>query len=119
MSRLSWLVAGSDLYTGQVLYLDYTAEHTSEQVSQWVTNIHQVQVLDKAQAQEAMQQAKEDHKNNLVVDPYLIQLSPLDNNNADSIPSTLIINDHNANTFYPSKKREQMRIQGPSIFISQ
>ena len=90
-SQSVWLVTGSHLYTGQVMYLNYL----DQEQSHWVYNIQEAQALTKEQLTHALDHAKIDHQHNRVIDPYQIQLDP--------------------SSHLPVKKREQMRIKGPSI----
>ena len=99
MSNQTWVVAGSDLYTGQVMYLNLKTPEESE----WVYQLDQAKLLSQEESQTALGIARIDHKHNRVVDPYLVQVQCY----ADLDESTPQIE--------PLKKREKMRITGPSI----
>ena len=90
MSTASWLVSGSHLYTGQVMYLDF---HTSSR-SEWVYQLDQARPLTQTELKIALEQAQQDHRQNIVVDPYTIQLNSSDQ---------------------PLKRRENIRSSGPSV----
>ena len=100
MSNQQWVVAGSDLYTGQVIYLSL---NTSEE-SEWVYQITQAKLLNQEESQTALNVARIDHKKNRVVDPYLIQ-----------VQSYAQLEEDSEIEIEPLKKREKMRITGPSI----
>lgn len=90
MTTSSWLVSGSHLYTGQVMYLDFHPTSSSK----WVYQIDQARPLNQTELKLALEQAQQDHRQNQVVDPYTIQLN---------------------SSSQPLKKRESIRITGPSV----
>lgn len=85
-----WMVSGSDLYTGQVMYLGNGLSTSSR----WVYKIEDAYSFEKKEVDQALKQAQLDHQANRVVDPYVIQV------NQDRMPA---------------KKRERVRVEGPSV----
>ena len=102
MAHGLWIVSGSDLYTGQVMYLNMI---NSDQ-SQWVYQLDQVRPLNKQESQIALQRARVDHQKNRVVDPYLIQVREI---------GQLQETEQGSISTEPLKKREKMRITGPTV----
>ena len=100
MSNKQWVVAGSDLYTGQVIYLNLNTSKESE----WVYQIAQAKILNQEESKAALHVARIDHKKNRVVDPYLIQ-----------VQSYAQLEEESVVEIEPLKKREKMRVTGPSI----
>ena len=91
ISTSLWVICGSDLYTGQVLYLssyDQTQLVWSLEISSAIGHD------EKNEAAKILAHVKQLDQTQQTVDPYLIQTDI---------------------ELVPLKKREQMRIDGPSI----
>ena len=90
-SNSLWVICGSDLYTGQVLYL---SSYDQTQLI-WSTDITSAVGHDEKQdATKILIHVKQLDQTQQTVDPYLVQTDM---------------------ALLPLKKREQMRIDGPSI----
>ena len=92
LSSPLWTLSGSHLLTGQPLYLWIEPQG---ELRQWRGHVSQATPISDNERDLWMQRAQQDARASLVVDPYWIKLD--------------------ASTGEPERRREQMRVNGPSV----